>query len=76
MSDMIAAVATGWQPSAIGIIRMSGEGCIDVAQQVFSPRYGSLQNIADRTLVLGLLHDRYDRVIDEVLMTISHAPNS
>ena len=34
MSDIIAAVATGWQASAIGIIRMSGAGAIAIAEKV------------------------------------------
>jgi len=76
MSDIIAAVATGWQASAIGIIRMSGSGCIDLAAQVFTPKFGSLQSAKDRSLILGHLHDRQGRIIDEVLLTVSHAPNS
>ena len=31
MSDLIAAVATGWVRSGIGIVRMSGSGCIAVS---------------------------------------------
>lgn len=76
MSDIIAAVATGWQASAIGIIRMSGPGCIDLAGKVFTPRYGSMTNIYDRNLVIGTLHDKQGRMIDEVLLTVSHGPNS
>ncbi len=76
MSDVIAAVATGWQVSAIGIIRMSGDGAIDVAKKVFSPRYLSFDRISDRSLVIGDLKDRQGRVIDEVMMTISHGPAS
>jgi len=76
MSDIIAAVATGWQVSAIGIIRMSGPGCIEVAKQVFKPTYGSLDAARDRSLIIGHLSDRFGRVIDEVLLTISHGPNS
>ena len=76
MSEIIAAVATGWNASAIGIIRMSGKGCIELAAQVFTPKFYSLSKAKDRTLILGLLHDRYNRVIDEVLLTISHGPNS
>jgi len=76
MSDMIAAVATGWKASAIGIIRMSGDGCIDVAKQVFTPQYGSMETVQDRCLVLGYLHDRFGRVIDQAMLTISHGPNS
>ena len=35
MADVIAAVSTGSQISAIGIIRLSGEGCALVADRVF-----------------------------------------
>ena len=76
MSDIIAAVATGWQASAIGIIRMSGPGCIDVAQQVFTSRFGAAERVQDRSLILGHLHDKQGRVIDEVMLTVSHGPNS
>ena len=76
MSDIIAAVATGWQASAIGIIRMSGEGAIEVAGKVFTPRFETMDRFADRKLVIGNLHDRFGRVIDEVLLTVSHGPNS
>ena len=37
MSDVIAAVSTGRQVCAIGIIRLSGDGCIAVAERVFTP---------------------------------------
>lgn len=76
MSDVIAAVATGWQVSAIGIIRMSGPGCIEIAKKVFTPRFISFEQITDRSLVIGHLSDKHNRLIDEVLITVSHAPNS
>lgn len=76
MSDIIAAVATGWQVSAIGIIRMSGPGAIEVAKKVFHPRFGSVETAKDRALIIGHIADKYGRLIDEVLMTLSHGPNS
>lgn len=76
MSDIIAAVSTGWQVSAIGIIRMSGPGCIELAAKVFKPKYGSAESLKDRVLVIGHLLDKRDRMIDEVLLTVSHGPNS
>lgn len=76
MSDIIAAVATGWQVSAIGIIRMSGPGCIELAGKVFKPTYGTYDQIKDRNLVIGHLSDKENRLLDEVLITVSHAPNS
>lgn len=76
MSDLIAAVSTGWQVSAIGIIRLSGPGAIETAQSVFRPKFGSMTHMQDRTLILGHLLDREQRPIDEVLLTVSHGPNS
>ncbi len=73
MSHVIAAISTAPVPSGIGILRLSGDGAIDVAQKVFSK---SLSGIPDRTLVLGRLYDRQGRVIDQVLCTVSHGPNS
>ena len=76
MSDIIAAVSTGWQVSAIGIIRMSGPGCIELAARAFRPKFGSVEAAKDRVLILGHLLDKQDRIIDEVLLTVSHGPNS
>ena len=40
MSDLIAAVATGWARTGIGILRMSGDGCIAAASGLFRPSNG------------------------------------
>ena len=45
MSDTIAAVATGNVLSAIGILRLSGDGCIEAAGQVFRLTFDSWVNI-------------------------------
>lgn len=76
MSDIIAAVSTAWQVSAIGIIRLSGPGCIEVAKAAFRPKFAPVEQAKDRSLILGHLLDRQDRPIDEVLLTVSHGPNS
>ena len=71
MSDVIAAVATGWKAAAIGIIRLSGTGAIAVAQKVFLCQNGrALTEIPDRKLVLGYLKDALGRVIDQALVTV------
>ena len=36
MAHPIAAIATGFVRSGIGILRMSGDGCIDLANKVFT----------------------------------------
>lgn len=76
MSSIIAAISTGKQVCAIGIIRMSGEGCIAVAENVFTPQGTSLSQAPNRKLVMGTLHDSQGRVIDHCMAVCSRAPHS
>ncbi len=77
MSDPIAAIATGAQVSAIGIVRLSGEGVIDLAQRLFTPARGpALSQRPDRSLVYGSLHRRDGSLLDLCLATVSRGPNS
>ena len=73
MSHTIAAVSTGNQVSAIGILRLSGEGCIEIAEKVFSR---SLHETPNRLLVLGELRDIQGRTIDQCMAVVSRAPHS
>ena len=77
MSDVIAAIATAPVPSAIGILRLSGPGCAEVLDQVFTPFHGvPMSARPDRQLVYGILHDREGRAIDQCLATLSRGPHS
>lgn len=77
MNDVIAAVATGKVPCAIGILRLSGDGCASVAGRVFTPDGGKpLSEAPDRRLVLGTLHDRNGQMIDQALAVYCRAPHS
>ena len=77
MSQIIAAVSTGNQISAIGIIRLSGDGCIAVADKVLTLyNKGSLLDVPDRKLVMGLLHDKDGRGIDQCMAVCSRGPHS
>lgn len=77
MSDTIAAIATGYSVSAIGIIRLSGDEAINIAQSVFTSATGiKLKEYGDRTLVLGTVQDENGDVLDSCLCTISQAPHS
>ena len=73
MSHAIAAVSTGNQVSAIGIIRLSGDDCISIAQRVFS---GNLLEAPNRKLILGCLKDTQGRTIDQCMAVVSRAPHS
>ena len=56
MSDTIAAIATGAQISAIGIVRLSGERSIEIVDRLFTPSSGKKMSQCDsRKLVYGNL---------------------
>ncbi len=77
MSDTIAAVATGAQLSAIGIVRLSGDDAIALADALFRPRSGrAMRESEAHSLVYGSLYTRAGELLDICLCTISRAPNS
>ena len=77
MSHTIAAVSTGNQISAIGIIRMTGDDCAAIGSKVFTLKSGlSLCQAPNRKLVLGSLHDRQGRVIDSCCAIYTRGPHS
>ena len=76
MSDVIAAVSTGRQICAIGIIRLSGDGCIEIAQKVFTALGLPLTQVPSRKLVMGTLHDVKGRVIDQCMAVCARRPHS
>lgn len=77
MSDTIAAIATGSQLSAIGIVRLSGDAAIDITDKLFSPASGKpMSACEDRRLMYGKLFDAEGRLLDLCLCTVSRAPNS
>lgn len=77
MSDTIAAISTGSQVSAIGIVRLTGDASIEIVNKLFVPFMGGeLSKHRDRQLVYGTLHDIDGAVLDICLCTISRGPNS
>ena len=77
MSHVIAAVSTGNQISAIGILRLTGDGCAEIAGKVFSCISGKpLWEAPNRKLVLGELHDAQGRVIDQCVAVYTRGPHS
>ena len=77
MSHVIAAVSTGSQISAIGILRLSGDGCAEIVQKVFTLNNGQSLTVApNRKLLLGTLHDRNGRVIDTCMAVYTRGPHS
>ena len=77
MADTIAAIATGAQVAAIGIIRISGPEALPIVDRLFRPASGKLMSeYEDRKLVYGRLTDLCGDLLDLCLCTVSHAPHS
>lgn len=77
MSSVIAAVSTGNQISAIGILRLTGNGCAEIAGKVFIPSNGlPLQEAPNRKLILGTLLDTQNRIIDQCMAVYTRAPHT
>ena len=77
MSDTIAAIATGMQVSAIGIVRLSGDRAAELANRIFRPASGrELLSYPNRQLVYGSLLDLSGQTLDLCMCTVSRAPHS
>lgn len=74
---IIAAISTSLEPAAIGIVRLSGEGCIELASRVFEPAGGiPLNGAPERKMLYGSVRDLSGAVIDRGLAFVSRAPAS
>lgn len=75
--ETIAAIATGLQRAALGIIRLSGDGAAETADKCFRPyRGGALSGRRPGLLVLGELLDTDGCVLDQALAVRNRAPHS
>ncbi len=76
IDDTIAAIATAPGEGGIGIIRISGEKSLEVAQSIFKSKSGKMiKDYNARTLIYGTIVDG-EKVIDEVLVAYMKGPNS
>ena len=76
IDDTIAAIATAPGEGGIGIIRISGEKSLQVANSIFKSRSGKkIEEYNTRTLIYGHIVDN-DKVIDEVLVAFMKGSNS
>lgn len=77
-TDTIAAIATALSESGIGIIRISGEEAVTVADAVYKSPGGNkkLQNVDSHTIQYGYIVDNNQEIIDEVMVAVMRAPRS
>ena len=89
--EPISSIATALAPAALGIVRVSGKGCIELVSKVFS-RPKALLEAAGNTLVYGWMLDcrvkpdndnemsssglTRGSKIDEVMLAVYRAPKS
>ena len=77
LADTIAAIATGGAVSAIGIVRLSGENAIEIADKIFRSAGGTkLSDAENRRMRYGRLIGADGRLIDLCMCTVSRGPNS
>ena len=81
--EPISSIATALAPAALGIVRVSGKGCIELVSKVFS-RPKALLEAAGNTLVYGWIIEQNSHPelvsgstkIDEVMLAVYRAPKS
>ena len=75
--DTIAAIGTAMSHSGIGIVRISGEEAIAVADRIFrfKKKETSLFQAATHTIHYGYIVEE-EQIIDEVLVSVMKGPHS
>lgn len=77
IDDIIVAISTPIGRGGISIIRLSGNGCIDVVDRVFLPKTQPLSQKKSHTISYGKIIDvKTKEVIDEVLVMLMKSPNT
>ena len=75
--DLIAAIATGGAACAIGVIRLSGDGCFAACDRVFRSANGRpFSEQEPRKLVMGEMLDSRGQVVDRGMAVRFPAPRS
>ena len=74
--DSIAALATGWEESALAVIRTSGSDCIQRASEVFSNSSSLLAAEGGRVVYGFVINPDTGEKVDEVLAAVFRAPKS
>ena len=76
-TDTIAAIATAMGNSGIGIVRISGQEAVAVADRIFKEKgkQETLEGSPSHTIHYGYIYDG-DQVVDEVLVMLMRGPHS
>ena len=76
--DTICAIATAMIDAGIGIIRVSGDKAIEIANKLYTNAKGNhcLKEYQSHTINYGFIVDDEDNRIDEVMISVMKAPRS
>lgn len=75
-TDTIAAIATAMTNAGIGIVRISGDEAVLIADRIFQGKgLGKLAECETHTIHYGHIHDG-EEVIDEVMVLLMRGPRS
>ena len=77
-TDTIAAIATAISESGIGIIRVSGEDAVIIADKIYrnSKNKKSLLKYDSHTIHYGFIVEEDETIVDEVMISVMMAPRS
>lgn len=75
--DTIAAIGTPIGKGAIGIVRISGKEALRILKETFRTKSGKQkEHFEDRKMHYGIVVDRFEEPIDEVLAVYMKSPKS
>lgn len=75
IKDTIAAISTALGEGAIGIVRLSGDDAVAIANKLFKGK--DLSQVPSHTIHYGhIMHLEDNRVIDEVMVSVMRAPKT
>ncbi len=76
-SDTIAAISTKPGEAAIGIVKISGEKSIEIADRIFkSEKNRKISDMKTYNMVYGSIIDNKENVVDAVIVTLMKKPKS
>lgn len=83
MNDTIAAIATALSDSGIGIVRISGDQALEIADSILRNKNGKkfVSSAKSHTIHYGFVVDGKEeqksmKILDEVMVSVFHAPKS
>lgn len=76
-TETITAIATALSNSGIGIVRISGDDAIEIADSIFRAKNKEkkLVNMKSHTIHYGFIYD-HENLIDEVMVVVMKGPNT